>query len=74
MISGFLSEADAQAAILPASLPLVGGDTLYSHLAAGGAPGSGCSSSRDDRDTYMGTVGFWVYMNFTSDLANWIGP
>jgi cysteine-rich repeat protein len=73
VISGFLTEADARAAILPGSLPLVGGDSLWEHLAAAGASGSSCSS-RDDRDTYMGTTGFWVYMNFASRLADWRGP
>jgi len=73
VLSGFLSEADARAAILPASLPLVGGDTLFQHLAAGGVSGSSCTS-RDDRDTHMGVTGFWVYLNFTATQATWIGP
>jgi len=73
VISGFLSVADARAAILPASLPVVGGDTLFQHLAAARVSGSSCST-RDDRDTYMGVTGFWVYMNFTATEATWVGP
>ena len=73
VISGFLTVADAQAAILPDTLPAVGGDSLYQHLAAGHASGSSCSS-RDDRDTYMGMQGFWFYVNFTASVATWSGP
>ncbi len=61
------------AAVLPSSLPLVGGDTLYEHLAAGGAPGSSCSTE-DDRDMNGTTRGFWFYLDFTASLADWRGP
>jgi cysteine-rich repeat protein len=74
VISGFLSEADAMSTILPGSLPLVGGDTLYQHLAAGGASGSSCEDGEDDRDSYMGTTGFWFYLDFTAELVDWSGP
>jgi cysteine-rich repeat protein len=73
VISGFLSETDARAARLADTLPLVGGDTLYEHLAAGGASGSSCASG-NDRDTHMGVVGFWFYLNFTAAPASWSGP
>jgi len=73
VLTGFLTEADARAAILPASLPLVGGDSIWQHLAAARASGSSCST-RDDRDTYMGTTGFWFFLNFTATLADWVGP
>ena len=73
VISGFLTEADAQMIILPDTLPLVGGDTLYEHLAAGRASGSSCAS-HDDRDTRSGVVGFWFYLNFHASLADWTSP
>lgn len=57
---------------LPDSLPVVGGDSLYEHLAAGRAAGSSCSR-RDDRDTNeAGEVGFWFYLNFTGELVDWV--
>jgi cysteine-rich repeat protein len=73
VISGFVSEADARAARLADTLPLIGGDTLFQHLAAGGASGSSCASG-DDRDTYGGVVGFWFYINFTASQVTWTGP
>ena len=72
VIVGFLSEADARAAIIPDSVSAIGGDTLYEHLADGEAGGSSCSS-RDDSAMYMGQNGFWFFLNFTSEVADWRG-
>jgi len=75
LIVGFLSEQAAQDALLPDSLPGIGGDPLYEHLAAGGAAGSSCSG-RDDRDTRTladgsTETGFWFYIDFTAERADW---
>ncbi len=83
VVTGFLSEADARGVILPATLAVIGGDPLYSHLQAGGATGSGCNlgggTAEDDRDTIMNpdgttTRGFWFFLNFTADRATWTSP
>jgi hypothetical protein len=72
VLTGFISEADARTTIL-GDLPLIGGDTLYQHLAAGGASGSSCSS-QDDRDMNGGTTGFWFFMNISATQVDWTGP
>jgi hypothetical protein len=80
VITGFLTEADARATIIPTSVDVIGGDSLYEHLADGRASGSSCSS-RDDSVMYApssgsGTPenGFWFFLNFSADLADWRGP
>lgn len=73
VLVGFLSVADAMATTLPSDLPLVGGDTLYEHLAHGGAPGSSCSDN-DDSDMNGGTEGFWFYVSFEAQTVAWTEP
>jgi len=60
LISGFVSEADANAVILPASLPLVGGQPLSTLLPGGG----GNCASHSDKDLNNGVTGWWFYFNF----------
>lgn len=79
IIIGFLSTADAQAAVLPADLPLIGGDTLYEHLADARAPGSACETalgtwSVDDSDLDGTEEGFWFHLDFTAELIDWTDP
>ena len=75
VLVGFLSEADARVTTLDPALPIVGGDTLYEHLADGRAPGSACESDAtftvDDSDTLAGDDGFWIYLNFEAELVDW---
>jgi cysteine-rich repeat protein len=77
VITGFLTKADAMAAVIPSGA--LAGDTLYEHLADGGASGSSCSSN-DDSVMYTPSSGgpavdgFWFFLNFTADLADWRGP
>jgi hypothetical protein len=61
MLRGFLRETDANAALIPASIPLIGGRPL-SALLAGGA--NNCST-RNDKDTYNGESGWWFYLEQT---------
>ncbi len=82
VVRGFLSEADAIAATLPASLPLVGGDPLYEHLQAGNRTvmmhTDGCNvgggTNEDDADMNGTTRGFWFFLNFTAEEITWSGP
>jgi hypothetical protein len=79
VIAGFLTVADAMAIVFPdGTAGGLGGDTLYEHLAAGGAPGSSCRTDRDDRDPHPTTgaanAGFWFYLQFDSIRADWTGP
>lgn len=67
LIRGFISEADADATIIPASYALVGGKPL-SKLFPGGKDNP---SSHDDRDVREGVTGWWVYLNFTATRTPW---
>lgn len=64
LVRGFISEANADATILPDTLPVVGGEPL-SLLLPGG---SGNCSSNDDRDIGPdgSTVGWYFYLNFVA--------
>lgn len=62
LLRGFISEDDADATILPSSLPLVGGQTLSSLLPGG----TGNCAASDDRDTNDGVTGWWFYLNFSA--------
>ena len=67
LLSGFLTEADADSILIPADTPLVGGQPL-SVLLPGGT--GNCSAS-DDRDMHDGEMGWWFYLNFTALPAPW---
>jgi hypothetical protein len=68
LVRGFLSEAAADATIIPASYPLVGGEPL-SKLFPGG---KGNPAAHDARDTRSGVLGWWMYLNFTADRTPWV--
>ncbi len=87
VVRGFLSERAAADILLPATLPLVGGTSLYTHLqaanrtttnTAGMTIGDGCNISggtnEDDADMNGTTRGFWFFLNFTAERVNWTGP
>ena len=72
LIRGFISEADADATILPDSLPLIGGSELSSILPGGDPPGNGNTNcaTQDDKDTGPGnTSGWYFYLNFTARVV-----
>lgn len=69
LIRGFLSEADADAILLPPDLPLVGGMPI-SVLLPGG---TGSCASGDDRDTLDGVSGWWLYFNYTATRVTYFG-
>lgn len=64
-IRGFLSEADAEAIILPEDLPVVGGGPISAILKDGA--GSSVLCSGDDRDG----GGWWFYVEFTAERVPW---
>lgn len=67
LLRGFLSEAAANAIFLPDDLPIVGGRSLGSLLRGG----TGNCASGSDKDTHMGVVGWWFYLNFTATVRPW---
>ena len=75
LLIGFISEADANATIIPASFPLVGGKPLSTLLPGGDPPGpdKNCST-HSDKDTNNGVVGWWFYLNFRATRAPWTEP
>ncbi|HET9992817.1 MAG TPA: hypothetical protein VFQ65_29985, partial [Kofleriaceae bacterium] len=70
LLVGFISQADADATILPSSLPLVGGQPLSSLLAGG----SGACPSYSDKDVDNAVTGWWFYLNFTAPKVTWTDP
>lgn len=60
LLRGFISEADANATLLPSTLPLIGGRPLSSLLPGG----SGACAAHSDKDVRDGTPGWWFYLNF----------
>ncbi|HEU4929298.1 MAG TPA: T9SS type A sorting domain-containing protein [Candidatus Krumholzibacteria bacterium] len=75
LIQGFITETDANATILPASLPVVGGQPLSILLPGGDPPGAGNTncSSHSDKDFVDGVPGWWFYWNFTAALVPYPG-
>jgi hypothetical protein len=71
LISGFLSEADADAILLPADLPIVGGAPLSSVLPGG----TGSCAPSDDRDLGPGgELGWYFYLNYSAHHVTWVDP
>lgn len=62
VLTGFITEADANATLLPADLPLIGGMPLSSVLPGG----TGNCSSHSDKDMRNGLPGWWFYLNFSA--------
>lgn len=58
LLRGFLTEAAADATLLPAELPIIGGRPLSS-LFRGGT--GNCSTGPSDKDTLDGVPGWWFY-------------
>ena len=70
LLRGFISEADANATILPASFPLVGGQPL-SRMLPGGT--NNCAPF-SDKDTNASVIGWWFYMNFPAAKVPYTDP
>jgi FlgD Ig-like domain len=74
LIRGFLSEADANATIIPASYALVGGLPLSAILPGGTPSGTTCCAAFSDKDVVDGAPGWWFYMNFTASPVPYVDP
>ncbi len=71
LIVGFLSESDADAILLPSTIPLIGGNPLSSVLPGG----TGSCAPNDDRDVGPGGVSGWYFhLNFQAHHVTWTGP
>lgn len=71
ILSGFLRASDADAVIIPASLPLIGGLPLSQLLPGGDPPGSNNTNcaAHSDLDVHEGASGWWFYLNFTAPVT-----
>jgi len=67
VMRGFLSQADADAMLIPANQPIVGGQP-FSSLLAGGKDACPMYS---DMDVDNGVPGWWFYFNFTANRVTW---
>jgi hypothetical protein len=67
LLTGFISEADANSTILPATIPLVGGMPLSSLLPGG----TGNCAAFSDKETIGGVVGWQFYLNFNATRVNY---
>ncbi len=75
MLMGFITEADANATLLPNTLPPpIGGQPLSILLPGGDPPGPGANcASFSDKDTNNGVMGWWFYANFAAPRVTWTG-
>lgn len=73
LLMGFVTEADANTTILPATLPAPIGGQPLSTLFAGG---NGNCALGDDRDVGLDgvTVGWWIYFNWQAVKVTYAGP
>ncbi len=74
LLMGFISQADANTTVIPASFPIVGGQPLSSLLPGGAGNcncNANCGTANDDKDTNNGTIGWWFYLNFTASRVPW---
>lgn len=77
LMRGFLSEADADATILPGSFPLLGGQPLSAILPGGDPPGAdntNCAAHSDVDIGPGGERGWWMYFNFVAQPVSYTGP
>jgi hypothetical protein len=68
VLKGFLTQADAEATILPTSLPMPLGGVSVASLMAGG---QGNCAAHSDMDTHDGAQGWWFYADFEALPATW---
>jgi len=71
LLRGFITQTDAEATVLPATLPIVGGSTLASVLRGG----MGNCSGGSDMDTHA-TLGrgWWFFLNFPATQVPYSEP
>ncbi|HEX4954957.1 MAG TPA: hypothetical protein VF017_16325 [Thermoanaerobaculia bacterium] len=69
LLRGFLRESDAAGVLLPAELPIVGGQPITVLLPGG----QGSCAAGDDRDLFEGVSGWWFYLAYTAEPVPWAG-
>ncbi len=78
LIRGFLSEADANSTIIPATYALIGGLPLSQLFPGGDPPGLNNTNCASWSDKDLGpdgvTQGWWMYFNFTATTVPYTGP
>jgi len=74
LLVGFISEADANTTMLPATLPLIGGQPLSQQLPGGDPPGANNTNCAafSDVDINNGVRGWWFYLNFTAPRVTYV--
>jgi hypothetical protein len=70
LLRGFLTEEAADSILLPADLPIVGGQP-FSILLPGG---QGNCAGHDARDTFESQSGWWFYFDTAAVQILWVGP
>ncbi len=65
LLRGFVRELDAEATLIPAGTPVIGGLPLAALLPGG----AGNCAAGDDRDTLDGEPGWWFYLAFEAERA-----
>ena len=65
LLRGFVREVDAENALIPADVPVIGGLPLAAVLPGG----VGNCAAGDDRDTLDGEPGWWFYLSFDAERA-----
>jgi len=63
LLRGFVREVDAENTLIPAEIPVLGGQPLASLLPGG----AGNCAAGDDRDTLEGEPGWWFYLAFDAE-------
>jgi cysteine-rich repeat protein len=77
LLMGFITEAEADATVIPANLPVVGGKPLSSLLTGGKTLSdmmNACHNNKSDKDTNNGVAGWWFYLNFPAGKVPWTQP
>ena len=68
LLFGFVTQADADATILSASLPVIGGKPLSAVLAGG----TNACPAFSDMDTNNAVAGWWFYFDFTATQVDYV--
>jgi len=70
LLTGFLSQSDADAIVVPPDVLIIGGHTLSSFLPGG----TGSCATHTAKDTGpMGQQGWYFYLNFSAHQVTWTG-
>ena len=68
LLFGFVTQADADATVIPASFPVIGGKPLSAVLAGG----TNACTAFSDKDTNNAIAGWWFYFDFTATQVDYV--